>query len=246
MRSPSPSRPIRRPSPPHDWYFYQVNTSESNREADYPGNLGYNRDALVFTLNENSTAAGTNSVVQVTSINMNDLITGNPITPFQNDFAPVSTTNGGNFTLRPTVMHDSAAGDPMWLLYSNIGGGSTINVVNMTNVLSNSPTFTNTSLNVNSYSSVVQPLQPDGTTVTPASGNGADWTHIFKAAEYNNTIVACDNVSVSSTEDDCCAGIPSTLAAGRLPSQTRATSAPAITSTSFIPAWTSTPMAISA
>lgn len=185
-----------------DWYFYQVNTSESNRSADYPGNLGYNRDALVFTLNENSTASGTNSDVQVTSIKMSDLIAGNPITPFQNDYAPVSTTSAGQFTLRPTVMHDSAAGDPMWLVYSSIGGGSTINVVKMTNVLSNSAGFNNTSLNVNSYSSVVQPLQPNGTTITPASGNGADWTHIFKAAEYNNTIVAADNVSVSSTQDD--------------------------------------------
>src|SRR4029077_10232487 len=94
-----------------DWLFYQVNTSETNRVADYPGNLGYNRDAFVFTLNENAVSgSGATSVVQVTSLRISDLIAGNPITPFQSDF------NG--FSLRPTVMHDSKAGDPMWLLES--------------------------------------------------------------------------------------------------------------------------------
>jgi hypothetical protein len=177
-----------------DWYFYQVNTGEANRSADYPGNLGYNNDAFVFTLNENSTASGTSSVVQVTSLKISDLIAGNPITPYQSDF------NG--FSLRPTVMHDSKAGDPMWLLESTAGNGNTINVIKETNELSNSPTFTTTTLNVNAYLGAVQPLQPDGTGLAPASGNGALWTHILKAAEYNNTIVASDQVSVSSTEDD--------------------------------------------
>jgi hypothetical protein len=185
-----------------DWNFYTVTTTESNRNADYPGNFGYNHDAFVFTLNQNSTAAGTDSDVQVTSIKISDLIAGNPITPFENDYAPFATRSSGQFTLRPTVMHDSVAGDPMWLLWSQNGGGSSLNVVKMTNILSNTATFATTTLSVNSYSSVVQPLQPDGTGIPPASGNGADWTHIFEAAEYNNTIVASDNISVSSTEDD--------------------------------------------
>lgn len=44
-----------------DWWFYQVTTTENNSpvsqvgtlvyDADFPGNLGYNADALVFTLN---------------------------------------------------------------------------------------------------------------------------------------------------------------------------------------------------
>jgi len=184
-----------------DWFFFQVNTTEANRSADYPGNFGYNRDAFVFTLNQNSTAAGTNSVAQVVSISINDLINGNPITPFINDFAPIMTTNSGVFTLRPTVMHDSVAGDPMWLLYSTDATSTTLNVVRMA-VLSNTPGFTNTALPVNQYQAVVQPLQPNGNGLAPANGNGALWTHVLKAAEYNNTIVACDQISVSATEDD--------------------------------------------
>jgi hypothetical protein len=34
-----------------DWNFFQVSTTESGYDADYPGNLGWNHDALVFTLN---------------------------------------------------------------------------------------------------------------------------------------------------------------------------------------------------
>ncbi len=178
-----------------DWWFFQVNTSETNRVADYPGNLGFNADALVFTLNQNAVGgSGATSAVQITSIAISNLIAGNPITPFQSDF------NG--FSLRPTVMHDSKPGDPMWLLESTSGNGNTINVIRDDNELSNSPTFTTTTLNVNAYLGVVQPLQPDGTGLAPASGNGALWTHILKAAEANNTIVASDQISVSSTEDD--------------------------------------------
>jgi hypothetical protein len=173
-----------------DWNFYQVNTSEANRSADYPGNLGYNHDALVFTLNQNGTGGG----VQVTTIAMSDLVAGNPITPHQTDIS--------GFSIRPTVMHDSVAGDPMWLLESTAGNGNSVNVIRMDSVLSASPTFTTTSLSVNSYLGVVQPLQPDGTGLAPSSGNGALWTHILKAAEDKNSTVACDQVSVSATEDD--------------------------------------------
>src|SRR5207237_7738218 len=34
-----------------DWNFYQVTTTETGFDADYPGNFGYNHDAFVFTLN---------------------------------------------------------------------------------------------------------------------------------------------------------------------------------------------------
>jgi hypothetical protein len=173
-----------------DWYFYQVNTSETNRTADYPGNFGYNHDAFVFTLNQN----GSSSAVQVTSIAISDLIAGKPITPHQTDIS--------GFSIRPTVMHDSVAGDPMWLIESTAGNGNTIKVIRMDNDLSATPTFTTTTLNVNAYLGVVQPLQPNGTGLAPSSGNGALWTHILKAAESNNSIVACDQVSVSGTEAD--------------------------------------------
>src|SRR5262249_47507408 len=34
---------------PADWKFYSLVTTEADFDSDYPGNLGYNHDALVFT-----------------------------------------------------------------------------------------------------------------------------------------------------------------------------------------------------
>ncbi len=167
------------------WTFFQINTTEANHDSDYPGNFGYNHDAFVFTLSQ-FPVAGTGATfhVQVTSIAIN--ATGT-LSFFQNDI--------DSQTLRPTVMHDSVAGDPMWLIAE--GASNSINVVKMTNVLSNAATFTTTNLSVNPYSTVVPPLQPDGTPITFNIDS-----RILKAAELNNTIVASQAISTSATEDD--------------------------------------------
>ncbi|MBI3838665.1 MAG: PKD domain-containing protein, partial [Planctomycetia bacterium] len=170
-----------------DWNFYRINTTETNHDADYPGNMGFNHDAFVVTLTQFATKPTATTHVQVTSIAMSDLVAGNPITPFQNDI--------NSKTLRPTVMHNSVAGDPMWLIAE--GGGNSINVVKMTSVLSNAATFTTTNLAVNAYSGVVAPRQPDGSTITTNIDS-----RIIKAAEVNNTIVAAQAIGASSTEDD--------------------------------------------
>src|SRR5205823_2197852 len=100
-----------------DWNFYQISTTQPGFDADYPGNFGYNHDAFVFTLN--MFGPSTIDHVLVTSVNAADLQNGVPrasLRTFQNNY------NGDG--LRPTVMHDSVAGDPMWLLSSIYGGGS--------------------------------------------------------------------------------------------------------------------------
>ena len=53
-----------------DWAFYKITTTQTNEDADYPGNFGYNADAFVFTLNMFAVAgtSGTNHV-QVVSVN---------------------------------------------------------------------------------------------------------------------------------------------------------------------------------
>ena len=57
-----------------DWNFYQINTTETGFDADYPGNFGYNHDAFVFTLNMFGVAGGGH--VQVVSVNTADLANG--------------------------------------------------------------------------------------------------------------------------------------------------------------------------
>jgi uncharacterized repeat protein (TIGR01451 family) len=167
-----------------DWAFVRITTTESGYDADYPGNFGYNRDALVFTLN----MFGSVGHVQVVAVNANDLM--NAVATPQ-----VARNDLADFSVRPTAMHGSAAGDPMWLVTEH-GDGRSIDVVRMTGVLTTSATFAYTNLAVTSYSGVVFPKNPNGSVIT----NNID-SRIQKAAEANNTLVAAHAVSVSSTQD---------------------------------------------
>jgi hypothetical protein len=175
-----------------DWNFYQINTTESGFIADYPGNLGFNADALVFTLNMYALTPGSTGHVQVNSVSMQDLVNGvgqKQLHYYQNDFS--------GFSLRPTTMHDARPGDPMWLLQEDpTHTGSAVDVVQMTDVLSNSASFTTTALTVHPYTEVVPPLQPDGSAVTYDIDS-----RIQKAAESGGTLVATQAVALSGTQD---------------------------------------------
>jgi uncharacterized repeat protein (TIGR01451 family) len=171
-----------------DWNFYQIHTTQSGFDADYPGNLGYNHDALVATLNMFGVTGGGH--VQVISVSNADLAAG-----VSQSSLHVYQNNLNDFSVRPTTMHTSAAGDPMWLVTEH-GDNKSIDVIKMTNVLSTAPTFAYTNLAVTPYSGVVSPLNPNGRLVT----NNID-SRIQKAAEANNTLVAAHSVSVSSTQD---------------------------------------------
>jgi uncharacterized repeat protein (TIGR01451 family) len=170
-----------------DWTFYKITTTQTGFDADYPGNFGYNHDAFVFTLNMFGVSGGGH--VQVVAVNATDLFNGVASSNF------VASNNLNDFSVRPTTMHDSVAGDPMWLVTEH-GNGSSIDVIKMTNELTTSPTFTYTNLAVTPYSGAVSPLNPNGTLVT----NNID-SRIMKSAEANNTIVTTHTVSLSSTQD---------------------------------------------
>jgi uncharacterized repeat protein (TIGR01451 family) len=167
-----------------DWSFYSIVTTQSGFDADYPGNFGYNHDAVVFTLNMFGVSGGGH--VQVISINNQNLLSGT-LTVFQN--------NLNDFNVRPTTMHGSVAGDPMWLVTEH-GDSVSIDVIKMTNVLSTGPTFAYTNLAVTPYSGVVNPLNPNGTVIT----NNVD-SRIQKSSEANGLLVAAHAVSLSSTQD---------------------------------------------
>src|SRR5262249_46451044 len=85
-----------------DWNFYQVNSTQTNEDADYPGNFGYNHDAVVFTLNMFAAGGGGTNHVQVISISQADLaknVSQSSLNIFQN--------NLNDFSVRPTTMHSS-------------------------------------------------------------------------------------------------------------------------------------------
>jgi uncharacterized repeat protein (TIGR01451 family) len=191
-----------------DWTFYKITTTESGFDADYPGNLGYNHDALVFTLNMFGVFGGGHA--QVISVKAADLMNAAA--------SPQIVRNDLNdFSVRPATMHDSAAGDPMWLVTEH-GDGNSIDVIKMTGVLTSSAKFAYTNLAVTPYAEVVPPLNPDGSVIT----DNID-SRIITAAEANKTIVATHSVAVSATQDvaqwyaiDVSSGTPKLVQQGRV------------------------------
>jgi hypothetical protein len=170
-----------------NWRFYQINTTEGTAWSDYPGNIGYNHDSLVFTWN----MIGTSHVL-VDALSQSDLAAGGTVNYTYFDY------NG--YDLRPVTMHDSVAGDPMWFVTDGQfeGGGSTITLDRFDNILGSTINDHSFTLKVNAYGGVNSSLNPDGTVVT-TNTNG---TKIMKAAEANNIIVASQQVGVGSTEND--------------------------------------------
>jgi hypothetical protein len=176
-----------------DWHFYQMPTSEAGGLwSDYPGNFGYNQDALVVTFNMIGSAHS-----QIDALSQSDLAAhGSTLTVKQFDL------NG--YSYRPVTMHDSVAGGPMWFVQDGGGfggGASTINLVRIDGLMGSSASATGFSMGVKTYGSVYAPLNPDNTAITPGP-DGVPDTRILKAAEANNTIVACQIVGVGSNEDD--------------------------------------------
>ena len=132
-----------------------------------------------------------------------------PLRTFQNDVAGAS--------LRPTTMHDAVAGDPMWLI-SESGTDASIVVMKMSNVLSNSASFTTTVLAVAPYQPITPPLNPDGSIITSQIDS-----RILKSAESNNSIVTTHAVAAGATRDvaqwyqiDVSSGTPALTQQGRV------------------------------
>ena len=193
-----------------DWKFYKIVTTESGFDADYPGNFGYNHDAFVFTLNMFGVAGGGHALV--VGVNAADLMNA-AASP------GVGKTDLADFSVRPTTMHDAVAGDPMWLVTEH-GDNTSIDVIKVTGVLTNSATFQYTNLAVTAYSGVVAPRNPNGTTITTNIDS-----RIQKAAEANNTIVVTHSVAASATQDvaqwyaiDVSSGTPTLAQQGRVSS----------------------------
>jgi hypothetical protein len=195
-----------------DWTFYHIGTTESSGGStswsDYPGNPGYNADAIVDTFN--MFGPGPNDC-QVVSINAADLANRVPQASLRFYRSDVP---GGASNYRPTTMQDSVPGGPMWLIH-NPDDGTSVDVVKMTSVLSNSPSFSTTSLSLPAAAQypnlAVFPENPDSTIIQTdgldqidgAPGNTTNSAsviddRIYKAAEYNNTVVATCTVPVGT------------------------------------------------
>ncbi|MHB1423964.1 MAG: autotransporter outer membrane beta-barrel domain-containing protein [Gemmataceae bacterium] len=183
-----------------DWNFFAVPTTETGVAfQDYPGNPGYNADALVVTLQSFDSSGNTNHSL-VNAISINALVNGTPLTKGTNYFQ----TDISEAEVRPAVMPDSTPGGPMWMVSSFNGGvftgsANTIDVLKMTNVLSANPTFTPTTLTVNPYYEAVSPLQPNGQAITSP---GYTDSRVLKAAERSGILATTFITSNAAGNED--------------------------------------------
>jgi uncharacterized delta-60 repeat protein len=178
-----------------DWNFYQISTSEDGYDAQDPGNFGYNLDAFVFTLNQKANKSGATDHAAVYTLDTRDLVNG--VSQANLNFF-INDHDGWSF--RPTVMHDAKHDDPLWFVETqadtkHVADGLHVNVYQMTSVLSNTATFTQTQLTVNPFTDVTNapPIQPDLSIVETAKFIDS---RILKAAEENNTLVASQTVDL--------------------------------------------------
>jgi hypothetical protein len=165
----------------------QIEVDEGGANWVDNGKLGSNADAYVFTGNSYS-FAGTYQHEMVITINKSSVLDQNPGT-----FTDYQVTRSGNFSMIPARMHGSTSGGPMWFVETSTGGGSSIDVVKMTNVLSGSPSFTDSNLTVNSYGYKTSAVQPGGTVgIVDARTLNAEWNN-------NNLVAGWDSTSGSDS-----------------------------------------------
>jgi len=128
--------------------------------------IGWNADAYVFTMNmfNYPLETGPFDHLQVVTIKKSTVLDANTatLTKYQAD-------RTGHFSMIPAVMHGAAAGGPMWFVET--AGSNQMRVVKMTNLFSNAPTFSDTSVGVDAYK------QPPSATQKGGSGklDTGDW-----------------------------------------------------------------------
>lgn len=171
------------------------NGSGTLLHADYP-KVGWNADALVFTMNLYTPTTGTDTFdhVLVVTSSWATLLDGNAAT--FTDFL-VDRPNNPDFTLAAASMHGAVSGQPMWFVEEdNTNAG--LFVYEMTNVLTASPTFIPFDVSVPAYGQTIQPAQPGG----KAFSAGALDTRILNAAMRGNVLVAAQTVGTVNGADD--------------------------------------------
>lgn len=173
---------------PADWEMHQVSMLESNNSiADYP-KMGWNNDAIVVSFNMFPNRRFFKQV-QVLAVNKAAAEDGNSstFTSYRSD------VSGGtaHFTLTPASMHGSLAGGPMYMVESL--NNNTVGVMQMTNVLSSTPKYIETSIPVTASTTPPKAAQPGGSYPIDTVG-----PRILQADWRNNRLVAAHTIGLST------------------------------------------------
>lgn len=162
--------------PTAGWTTRQIEVDQGGTNWVDNGKLGYNADAWVYSGNRYGNAGG----VMMLSIDKSSVA---------NSTWTSYLVDASGFSTIPARMHGAVAGGPMWFVESNWGGGSSVTILKMANVLSSNPNFTTSSLPTSSYGQSTI-TQPGGTIGFDCRTLGAEW--------YNNNLVAAWNSQAGS------------------------------------------------
>jgi hypothetical protein len=152
--------------------------------------IGWNADAYVITINMFGLTTGCYDHVSILTIDKTVALDSNAAT------VPavfhVDRDGFDHFTLRPAIMHESIAGDPMWFVEESPLFFNTIRVVKMTNVLSTTPTFADTDIAVDAYGSPPSASQKGGGKIDAGD------TRILHVESRGDRLVASQTVGISA------------------------------------------------
>ncbi len=157
--------------------------------------MGWNADELVVTFDQYS-YYGYAPQVEVISLAASSLFASSPPTSLsQGTDYFVNNRTSNDFGLAPATMHGAAPGTPMYFVEENsIGNGGALRVVAGSNLLSSSPSYTDTVVSVDSYTEPPAATQPSGSISTNNS-------EILTADYRDGLLVAGQNVGLTTDSD---------------------------------------------
>ncbi len=168
----------------HQVDLYETDAQGHPLFSDYP-KLGFNADAYVLTVNMLEADRTTHDHVQIITIDKSSVLDANPNTLREYQ---VDRTDPAIATMAAAPMHGSAPGGPMYfVVVSPLQGGDSVRVVQMTNELSDSPTFTDVAIPVPPFDAPPLAVHPGGTIETFEN-------FILNADWRNNQLVATQHV----------------------------------------------------
>jgi hypothetical protein len=177
--------------------MHQINTSETSSRTgeplftDFP-RVGWNADAYVISFNQYGFNTEYQYNVQLLTIDKSTVLDQNPatLTYYQVD-RPLP-----NSTMVPATMHGATAGGPLWFVeekgLEQDGQYVDLRVVQMTNVLSSTPSFTDYYVGVAPYT--ITPFPGD----TLGQVSTALDTRILSADWRNNQMAVAQDVGIAS------------------------------------------------
>ena len=146
-----------------DWEMHRIGVSDAANFADFP-QVGWDADGVYVTVNMFKWV-GHNPFdhSRVLTFETSSLTDGDDstVTMYSSDRSPP------HFAMQPATMFGADPGEPMYFVESQVpggssGGGGWINIVQMTDKLSDTPTFTDSKVRVPSYNHPRAADQPGG------------------------------------------------------------------------------------